>query len=61
MEDAADVLEELYSGDYGSHSARGNLAQKVLRQGYYWPAVHKDAEEYAKKYPSCQVYDNVLR
>ncbi|KAL0305011.1 UNVERIFIED_CONTAM: hypothetical protein Scaly_3000000 [Sesamum calycinum] len=33
-----------------------NLAQKVLRQGYFYPTMVKDEKEFSKKCESCQKF-----
>ncbi|KAL0453793.1 UNVERIFIED_CONTAM: hypothetical protein Slati_1357400 [Sesamum latifolium] len=50
------VLKEIHEGSCGNHSGGRSLAQKVARQGYFWPTLVKDAAEFAKKCESCQRY-----
>jgi hypothetical protein len=33
------ILHEVHSGTYGSHSGPRALAARVIRQGFYWPAI----------------------
>ncbi|GMH29516.1 hypothetical protein Nepgr_031359 [Nepenthes gracilis] len=48
--DEADyALGEVHLGICGSHVGRKNLAFKIMRQGYYWPSMKKDALEFVKK------------
>ncbi|XP_058185921.1 uncharacterized protein LOC131303147 [Rhododendron vialii] len=42
------VLEELHSGSCGAHSGERSLAQRVLTQGYWWPKMVKQSEDYVK-------------
>ncbi|KAL5552902.1 hypothetical protein UlMin_040303 [Ulmus minor] len=37
------VLQEVHEGVCGNHSSGRALAQKVLRQGYYWPTIQADS------------------
>ncbi|GKV02696.1 hypothetical protein SLEP1_g15094 [Rubroshorea leprosula] len=37
------ALREVHEGVCGSHVGARTLAHKVLRQGYYWPNMYKDA------------------
>ncbi|GKV15495.1 hypothetical protein SLEP1_g26282 [Rubroshorea leprosula] len=37
------ALREVHEGVYRSHIGARTLAHKVLRQGYYWPSMYKDA------------------
>ena len=42
-EDAYYVLREVHEGVCGNHIRARALAGKVLRQGYYWPTMLRDA------------------
>ena len=44
-EDADYVLREVHEGICGNHIGARTLVRKVLRQGYYWPTMLKDATE----------------
>ncbi|KAL0403772.1 UNVERIFIED_CONTAM: protein putative RECOMBINATION INITIATION DEFECT 1 [Sesamum radiatum] len=48
------VLREVHEGSCRNHSGGRSLAQKVTRQGYFWPTLVKDAMEFARKCESCQ-------
>ncbi|XP_058217932.1 uncharacterized protein LOC131328958 [Rhododendron vialii] len=48
------VLEELHSGSCGAHSGGRSLAQRALTQGYWWPKMVKQSEEYVKQCVQCQ-------
>ncbi|XP_011078144.1 uncharacterized protein LOC105161956 [Sesamum indicum] len=54
------VLREIHEGSCGNHSGGRSLAQKILRQGYFWPTVVEDAKDFAKKCESCQRYAGLL-
>ncbi|XP_021598875.1 uncharacterized protein LOC110604893 [Manihot esculenta] len=41
-EEATRVLEEIHQGICGAHEGAGILANKIFRQGYYWPTVKKE-------------------
>ncbi|KAL8124751.1 uncharacterized protein LOC141718820 [Apium graveolens] len=41
------ILREVHEGICGNHSGGSSLAQKILRQGYYWPIMKKDAFEFS--------------
>ncbi|XP_052287276.1 uncharacterized protein LOC127898826 [Citrus sinensis] len=49
-DDADYVLREVHEGICGNHSGGRSLAHKVLRQGYFWPTMHQDAQ---RKTRSC--------
>ncbi|KAK3034730.1 hypothetical protein RJ639_032683 [Escallonia herrerae] len=48
------ALQEVHEGICGQHLGGRTLAQKILRQGYYWPTMQKDAIEFTqcRKTPS---------
>jgi len=48
------LLEELHEGVYGSHTGGRSLSHKALTQGYWWPNMQKEAQEYVKKCDQCQ-------
>ncbi|KAK2997736.1 hypothetical protein RJ639_024902 [Escallonia herrerae] len=50
------ALQEVHEGICGQHLGGRNLAHKILRQGYYWPGMQKDAIKFAKKYDRCQKF-----
>ena len=43
--DADYALREVHEEIYENHLGDKFLAYKVLRQGYYWPTMKKDAAE----------------
>ena len=47
------VLREVHEGICGNHIGARALAKKVLRQGYYWPTILKDATDLVKKCKIC--------
>ncbi|GKV06415.1 hypothetical protein SLEP1_g18313 [Rubroshorea leprosula] len=50
------ALREIHEGVCGSHVGARTLAHKVLRQGYYWPNMYKDATHFVHKRPKCQFF-----
>jgi hypothetical protein len=54
-EDADKVLKELHDGPVGGHFAGDTTAHKILRDGYYWPTLFKDAHTYARNCKTCQI------
>ncbi|GKU93221.1 hypothetical protein SLEP1_g6829 [Rubroshorea leprosula] len=50
------ALREVHEGVCGSHVGARTLAHKVLRQGYYWPNMHRDATYFVQKCPKCQFF-----
>ena len=54
-DDAEHILIELHDGMTCGHFSGETTAHKVLRAGYYWPTVFKDAHAHARKCQICQV------
>ncbi|KAL0378351.1 UNVERIFIED_CONTAM: hypothetical protein Sradi_3140600 [Sesamum radiatum] len=52
------VLCEVHEGSCGNHSGARSLARKVLRLGYYWPTMVKDASSLVQKCSPCQRHTN---
>ena len=59
--DADYTLREIHEGIYGDHLRGRLLAYKVIRQGYYWSMIQKDAADFIRKCDSCQRYANIQR
>ena len=51
--DADYVLREVHEGVCENHIGARALAGKVLRQGYYWPTMLRDATDLVKK---CKIF-----
>ncbi|GKV47203.1 hypothetical protein SLEP1_g54121 [Rubroshorea leprosula] len=47
------ALREVHKSVCGSHVGARTLAHKVLRQGYYWPNMYKDATCFVQRCPKC--------
>ena len=47
------VLREVHEGVYGNHIGARALVGKVLRQGYYWPTILRDATDLVKR---CKIF-----
>ena len=58
-EDANYVLREVHEGVCGNHIEARTLAEKVLRQGYYWPTMLRDATELVRKCKVCQEHAKI--
>ena len=60
-EDTRYILREVHEGIYVNHVGARALAGKVLRQGYYWPTILKDATGLVKKCRICQEHAKISR
>eukprot|EP00253_Pinus_taeda_P014563 PITA_14563 len=49
-----DILKACHDGPCGVHFANKRRAHKVLRMGYYWPSLFRDAKKYVRACDSCQ-------
>jgi ribonuclease HI len=58
-EDASYVLREIHHGVCGNHSRAKALANKVIRAGYYWPTMIRDAAELVRACDACQRFARI--
>jgi hypothetical protein len=49
-----DLLKACHDGPCGGHFADKRTTHKILRMGYYWPSLFKDAKKYVRACDSCQ-------
>ncbi|XP_076895149.1 uncharacterized protein LOC143547658 [Bidens hawaiensis] len=54
-----EVLKDFHEGDCGNHTGGRELFSRILRTGYFWPTMKKDAVEYSKKCDACQRQGNI--
>ena len=47
-DDVEHILIEQYDHSTGSHLSGETTAHKVLRVGYYWPSLFKDAHAHSR-------------
>ena len=60
-EEADYVIREVRKGICGNHSGLRSLVHKLMRAGYYWFTMQKDAETYVKTCDKCQRFSNIIR
>ena len=48
------ILEELHRGIRGDHAGPRSLVSKIIRTGYFWPTMQKDAKEFVERCDKCQ-------
>ncbi|KAI5351697.1 hypothetical protein L3X38_004588 [Prunus dulcis] len=53
------VLREIHEGICGNHLGARSLAHKAIRQGYFWPSLHTDAQAFTQKCDKCQRFANI--
>ncbi|XP_011100645.1 uncharacterized protein LOC105178795 [Sesamum indicum] len=54
------LMREIHEGSCGNHSGARSLAQKIMRQGYFWPTLVKDSKDLVRKRESCQKYASLI-
>ena len=47
------VMREVHEGICGNHSRAHSLVYKLVRAGYYWPTMQKDAISYTRACDKC--------
>ncbi|KAK0574767.1 hypothetical protein LWI29_028755 [Acer saccharum] len=60
-EDAVEAKRIRYSGVCGNHTGGKSLAHKILRQGFYWPTLFAEAQQFAESCETCQRVANDIR
>ena len=53
-EDANKVVTELHNGSARGHFLGDTKTHKILRAGYYWLTLFKDAHAHVRKCDTCQ-------
>ncbi|XP_057808484.1 uncharacterized protein LOC131022962 [Salvia miltiorrhiza] len=53
-EEANFALKEIHVGCCGGHTEFRDLIRKIIRVGFYWPNITKDAREFVCKCKACQ-------
>jgi hypothetical protein len=54
-EDEDKVLKEIHDGPAHGHFVGNTTTHKIMRDGYYWPTLFKDAHTYARNCKTCQI------
>ena len=55
-----EILQEIHEGICGSHIGGRALSRRALLQGYYWPTMVRDSQEYVRRCDKCQRYANMI-
>lgn len=56
-----EILNEMHSGVCGGHYMAKTTAHKVMRLGFWWPTLFKDAQVLVRKCDSCQRFAGKLK
>jgi hypothetical protein len=54
-------LSEVHTGVCGGHISARALAAKVMRQGFYWPAMIDKATKLVSTYEACQRFSHKMK
>uniref|UniRef100_A0A2N9EFP7 Uncharacterized protein n=1 Tax=Fagus sylvatica TaxID=28930 RepID=A0A2N9EFP7_FAGSY len=54
------VMREVHEGICDNHSGARSLVHKLVRAGYYWPTMQKDAVSYVRACDKCQRFGNLI-
>ena len=49
-----DILKTFHDGQCGGHFVDRRTTHNVLRIGYYWPTIFKDANKFMQACDNCQ-------
>ena len=55
------VMRKVHEGICGNHFGARSLVHKLIRAGYYWLTMLKDAQAYVKTCDKCQRFSNLIR
>ncbi|XP_075633391.1 uncharacterized protein LOC142605849 [Castanea sativa] len=61
LEEADYFMREVHEGICRNHSGSRSLVHKMIRAGYHWPTMQKDAQAYVKAYDKCQRFSNDIK
>ncbi|PKA58537.1 hypothetical protein AXF42_Ash008824 [Apostasia shenzhenica] len=51
--EAQKIMEAVHRGECGTHACGRSLVMRILRQGFFWPNIHKDAQMFVEKCSQC--------
>ena len=55
------ILEEIHEGICGDHTSPMSIVSKIIRTGYFWPTMQKDAKEFIERFDKYQRFGNAQR
>jgi hypothetical protein len=56
-----EILQEVHAGICGGHIGTHALAAKVLRQGFYWPAMIDELAKLVSTCEACQKFSHYCK
>lgn len=61
QDQSKEVVRELHEGICGGNFTTHMTTNKILRTGYYWPTLFRDAHAYKRKCEACQKFSDKLK
>nr|GEZ97278.1 reverse transcriptase domain-containing protein [Tanacetum cinerariifolium] len=55
------VMKEIHEGSCSMHAGPWSVVAKAIRLGYFWPTMHKDAQDMIRKCSDCQIHRPITR
>ncbi|GJS39516.1 reverse transcriptase domain-containing protein [Tanacetum coccineum] len=55
------TIRGVHEGACGMHAGARSVVAKIMRQGYYWPSMHRDTKEVVDRCDSCQIHGPVSK
>nr|GEW49643.1 reverse transcriptase domain-containing protein [Tanacetum cinerariifolium] len=55
------IIKEIHEGSCSMHAGPRSVVAKAIRLGYFWPTMHKDAQDMIRKCSDCQIHRPVTR
>nr|GEZ25124.1 reverse transcriptase domain-containing protein [Tanacetum cinerariifolium] len=55
------VMREIHEGSCSMHAGPRSAVAKAIRLRYFWPTMHKDAQDMIRKCSDCQIHRPVTR
>nr|GEY52439.1 protein NYNRIN-like [Tanacetum cinerariifolium] len=50
------VMKEIHEGSCSMYAGPRSVVAKAIRLGYFWPTMHKDAQDMIRKCSDCQIH-----
>jgi len=57
LNETNNVMKQFHAGDYGGHLYWKSTADKILRDGYYWPSLFADVKKIVVSCHKCQIFE----
>ncbi|XP_059668819.1 uncharacterized protein LOC132313899 [Cornus florida] len=58
--EARQIMRTIHEGVCRNHSGGRSLAHKAMTQGYFWPNMARDAEEFSRRCDKCQRFGPLI-